>query len=212
MSVTTPPVRFPNKKGQWLSSKLLPVIAKFSPEKRPQTAANDRKLTRELTALGDNLTTMSLASMFGGPEHIVDEEVFWDLRFAQNVMLRESRLFHFGSCWWSLLFGVNTSNPAFFYFFITPAEKLKHVCQVGVEFCVHPHYTYPKGTKAPHVYRRASSRNYIFPPDVNVSRGFEKFIGEEIKPYISPMGKVRLSVRISSTVGANGELIGSNKH
>lgn len=97
--------------------------------------------------------TPSLASRMQCIASYIEEEVFWEVRFAHNLLLRESKLFYFGNIWWSLLFGVeherdlvasktlsenkSVGNSSQFYFTLSPAEKLKQNAFLWVEFFLH---------------------------------------------------------------------------
>jgi hypothetical protein len=236
--------------------------------KHPNTSNKDN-----LPRKKENLVTNIPASVLNlTATSKIEDEIFWEVRLSQNMLLRETKLFFFGNVWWSLLFGASPSDPNYFYFFICPAEKLKIPAIVWVEFRLHPtnvplyinsppppplqtkllvsssvpssgeEYRYEiegkrkvaydlpdlidnKDKKSPAqqttsantkhndgTFIRSSECNYLFPTErSSLVHGFEQFIYvEDIKPFISNSGKIKLSIHIVSNIGPEGQLVGRN--
>jgi hypothetical protein len=137
---------------------------------------------------------------------LITEEIIWDLKLPPNYFIMDSKIFFFHNILWRLTFGLNNVSENDYYFFISPAEKLKSFISLKIDFFLYPAEEppvdlsnemekYVKDTrnsgneenqrKRRKPFARYSHENFTFPIEFNVSRGYEKFIHkQELKNYL----------------------------
>eukprot|EP01039_Chlorochromonas_danica_P002540 gene2540-2781_t len=146
---------------------------------------------------------------------LVSEEIFWELSLPQGSRILDSKLFFFAHILWKITFGVNNHHLEYYYVFVSPAEKLLQDFAMRCEFVLHPSapllsssdlgdsaVDHKEGQPLAS-YRKASEGFFLFPMKMNTSRGFEKFIGPEVRDYLSADKKLRLSVILTTQPAAS---------
>jgi hypothetical protein len=220
----TPRVRYP-RSSRSHSRKQSGRLSQPSPRKDRRDVNEDEE-DGEATA-DDHFEAPGLTSITGGASNLaspalslplISEEIVWELRLPRSLVTMDSKLFFFQNILWRVTFGINNLSEEFYYFFISPAEKLKSFASLSISFLVHPN-----GTSSSTPFTRSCGQNFTFPQEYTVSRGYEKFIHkDQLRAYLSNSTgaaeatrasqtnffSLRLSVAISSNLGPNGELIG----
>lgn len=75
---------------------------------------------------------------------LIHEEIIWDLRLPKTLMIGDSKLFFFHNILWRLTFGNNNLIDNYYYFFLSPAEKLKSFISLKVDFLLYgSNHNYP---------------------------------------------------------------------
>eukprot|EP01036_Dinobryon_divergens_P026737 gene26737-35417_t len=132
------------------------------------------------------------------------EEIFWDINFRHSTAVYHSKLFLFAGMYWNIVFGLNEEGPScgYYYLRLSPAQNLTTEARLICEFRIYQDTAI--------VYSRRSSHDLVFLPSESMTtNGLDRFIDEEIYQYVdSKMGKLRLSVVVSTDIGPSGELIG----
>lgn len=132
------------------------------------------------------------------------EEIFWDINFRQSAAVYHSKLFLFAGMYWNIVFGLNEEGPScgYYYLRLSPAQNLATEARLVCEFRIYQDTAI--------VYSRRSSHDLVFLPSESMTtNGLDRFIDEEIHQYVdNKMGKLRLSVVVSTDIGPSGELIG----
>jgi hypothetical protein len=162
---------------------------------------------------------------------LITEEIIWDLKLPPNYFIMDSKIFFFHNILWRLTFGLNNVSENDYYFFISPAEKLKSFTSLKIDFFLYPaeespvdlsneNEKYMKDTrnsgndekkkkssgeenqrKRRKPFARYAHENFTFPIEFNVSRGYEKFIQKE--ELKNYLGKPSCSSCSSSSVNDN---------
>lgn len=68
---------------------------------------------------------------------LIHEEIIWDLRLPKTLIIGDSKLFFFHNILWRLTFGNNNLIDNYYYFFLSPAEKLKSFISLKVDFLLY---------------------------------------------------------------------------
>jgi hypothetical protein len=73
------------------------------------------------------------------PLPFLSEEIFWELRISKSSLsIMDSKIFFFQQILWRLTFGVNNTSDSYYYFFLSPAEKLKSFLSLKIDFNLYP--------------------------------------------------------------------------
>jgi hypothetical protein len=84
-------------------------------------------------------TTSLLKRTSLNPLPFLSEEIFWELRIPKSSLsIMDSKIFFFHQILWRLTFGVNNTSDSYYYFFISPAEKLKGFLSLKIDFNLYP--------------------------------------------------------------------------
>ena len=142
------------------------------------------------------------------------EEICWEINFFHATKVFDSKLFLFAGIYWNASFGINDESSKyrdFYYIHLTPAQVLFREARLMCEFRIYQD-SYV-------VFSRKSSQDLIFSPHMNANNndstcynrnGLDRFIdSNEIYEYVDDrLGKLQLSILVSTDIGPMGELIG----
>lgn len=131
----------------------------------------------------------------------------WEINF-NNVSRKEVEtiMFFFGGVLWKASFGLNRTDPNYYYYIITPAQKLERNCKLMCKFRILNEENVD--------YIKCHQCDYCFlaSTDETVGKGHSKFIRcDQLTSYFRKHAtgmRLQLSLEFSTLVGVDGELLG----
>lgn len=134
-------------------------------------------------------------------------EFLWEVNF--NSFCRkeiDTAIFFFAGLLWKVTFGLNRSDPDYYYCIVAPAQRLERECRITCEFKI-----LSEGRDMDFV--KCHNIDYLFSATAEevMSKGYSKFIHKnELPAYLRKHGSgmcLHLCIVLTTSVGPNGQIV-----